>query len=69
MPFIARDQIDPEIRAKYEAKHKAQLREALLHPGLSAAQRQHLHDSIRSIGKPKVYSADSPPKPGAISFS
>jgi hypothetical protein len=69
MPFIAREDIAPEVRGKYEAQHKTRLREALLNPGLTAAQRIHLREQIRSVGKPKVYSADTPPKPGAISFT
>lgn len=66
MPFLARHEIDPKIREPYEARHKRHLREALLVPGLSAAQRKHIQKQIRSVGQPKVYSADSPPKAGAF---
>ena len=68
MPFISRHQIDPEIREKFDKRYKAQLKEALLTPGLSASQRAHLRNQIRSLGQSKTYLADSPPKPGAISF-
>jgi len=59
MPFISREQIDPKIRAKYERKYKAQLKEALLNPGLTDEQKAYLRDQIRSIGQPKVYQAGS----------
>lgn len=68
MPFISKEEISPEIRGRYEKRYKAQLKEALLNPGLSAEQREHLREQIRSAGKPKVYKAESLPKPGAISF-
>ena len=68
MPFLSRDSIDPAIRAQHEGQYKAQLKAALHTPGLSAAQREHLREQIRSVGQAKVYLADSPPKAGAMSF-
>lgn len=68
MPFLRREDIDPELRAKHDARYKRQMKEALLTPGLTASQREHLREQIRGVGQSKVYSADSSPKPGAISF-
>ena len=69
MPFVSRKDIAPEVRARHEARHKRQLREALLTPGLSAAQREHLKTQIDSVGKAKVYKPESHPKPGAFMAS
>jgi len=66
MPFVSREDIDLDVRAKYDKRYKAQLREALHNPGLTAEQRKHLQAQIRQVGQPKVYSADSAPKPGAF---
>lgn len=68
MPFVSREDIPADVRAAHEKRYKMQLKEALLNPGLTAAQRDHLRAQIRAVGQPKVYSADSPPKPGAVSF-
>ena len=68
MPFLAREQIDPDLRAKYEGRYKAQLREALHAPGLSAAAREHVRAQIRALGQAKVYSADAAPKAGAMAL-
>lgn len=68
MPFLSRDLIDPALRAKYEGKYKAQLKTALHTPGLTAAQRDHLRSQIRGVGQAKVYTEDSQPKAGALSF-
>jgi len=68
MPFIRRDQISSEVRKPYEGTYKTQLRQALTNPGLTAEQRKCIKDQLAEVGKPKVYRADTPPKPGAISF-
>lgn len=68
MPFIAREEIDPDLRAKHDSRYKAQLRKALHNAGLSAEARAHLHKQVQAVGKPKVYKADTPPKLGALSF-
>ena len=59
MPFISRDQIDPKIRAKFDEKYKAQLKEALHNPNLTTVERESLRAQIRQVGKPKVYNAKS----------
>jgi len=66
MPFISRDQIPAHLRAKAEKDHKTQLRQALLNPANTAEQKDFIRRGLASVGKPKVYSADSPVKPGAI---
>ena len=68
MPFLLREQVSPEIRKPYEGAYKGQLRQALTNPGLSVEQRERIKTQLAEVGKPKVYRADSPPKPGAISF-
>ena len=67
MPIITRERIHPDIRAPHEARYKAKLRRALSDPTLTEDQHRALRLEIRSIGRPKVYSKDAPPKPGAIS--
>jgi hypothetical protein len=68
VPFLSRQEISPELRAKYEGRYKAQLREALHNPNLSAEAREHLRQQVKAVGEAKVYTADAPPKPGALSF-
>ena len=69
MPVILRKDIAPEIRGKHDAAHRAQLWAALGNPGLTEQQRAHIRKQLDNLGKPKLYSADTPPKPGAIAFS
>ena len=68
MPFLSRSHIEKELRKPHEVAYKSQLRQSLGNPGLSADQRQQIKDQLSRVGKPKVYRADSPPRPGAISF-
>lgn len=68
MPFIRRENVPQPLRHKFEAAHKARLRQALLDPGLSAGQRAAIKRELDQIGKPKIYSADAVPKAGAVSF-
>jgi len=68
MPVISRGQISPDIRGPHEARYKAQLRRSLSNPTLTDDQHWALRLEIRTVGRPKVYSKDAPPKPGAISF-
>jgi len=66
MPILSRHGIDPDIRGPYERQYKAQLRQALSNPGLTAEQRGRIKAELDQVGKPRVYDADSPPVPGAI---
>jgi hypothetical protein len=68
MPFIRRQDIDPEMRARHDKKAKARLREALLNPGLMAEQRTSIRQELALIGPSRIYDAERPPRPGAISF-
>lgn len=68
MPFVRRHEIDPDLRAKFESAHKTQLRQALLSPTVTAEHRTRIKAHIDSLGKAKVYQADSPARPGAIAF-
>lgn len=68
MPFVHRQSIDSEICKPHNAAYKAQLREALLNPGLSANDRKRIKDQLAGVGQGKVYRAATPPKPGAIVF-
>jgi len=67
MPFIRRQDIDPELLAVHDREHKATLRKGLLNPGLSAEQRQRIREELALVGMPRIYSKDRPPRPGAIS--
>ena len=66
MPFMSRSGIDPKMTKPYDKKYKAQLREALGNPGLSAEQRARIKAELAQIGKPRVYDGDRPALPGAI---
>ena len=68
MPFICREEIDPSLRQRFEGTHKAKLRQSLLDPGLTEMQQKNIRAQLEQLGKPKVYRADSPPRPGAICF-
>jgi hypothetical protein len=68
MPFIRRPDIDPEIRAIHDKKTKANLRAALLNPGLSAEQSARIRQELAMLGPARIYDADRPHRPGAISF-
>jgi hypothetical protein len=68
MPFVRQKQINPEVRSQYETALKEQLRLSLLNPGLTPEQRSAIKDQLDSLGHEKVYTADSPPKPGAITL-
>ena len=66
MPVISRQNLEPSIKAEYDQKYKAQLRKALLNPGLTADQRTQIRLELALVGLPRVYSVDRPPRPGAI---
>jgi hypothetical protein len=68
MPFIRREDVDLSLRQRFEGVHKAKLRQSLLDPGLTAEQQKNIRAQLEQIGKLKVYRADSPHRPGAISF-
>jgi len=68
MPFVRTEDIDPKVRQRHITRRKQQLRESLGNPGLTAEQRERIQEEIRGLGGRKVYSADSPPRPGAMSF-
>ncbi len=69
MPFIRRQDIDPEMRALHDKKAKSRLREALLNPGLSAEQRRSIREELAMLGPARIYDAGRPARPGAISFA
>lgn len=58
MPFLSREDLDPQIREKYEKRFKSRLKEALLVPGISESQKDHIRMQIQSLGLPKVYEAE-----------
>ena len=68
MPFICREDVDLDLRQRFNGAHKAKLRQSLLDPGLTAEQQKNIRAQLDQIGKPKTYRADSLPRPGAISF-
>lgn len=69
MPFIRREDIDPHLRAKHLEARRAQLRQSLLDPSLTVQQVRRIRTEISLLGKPKVYTRDSEPGPGAVIFS
>ena len=68
MPFITREEIDDKTRAASLVTRKTQLRQALLDPALSEAQHAQIRTELANLGQRRVYSAESLPKPGAVSF-
>ena len=68
MPFKRRRDIDPKTLKRFESQTKAQLRQQLHNPGLTAAQKAEIKSKLAQVSAPKVYSKDSPPPAGAISF-
>ena len=68
MPVISREHVDKDIRASHEKAYRVQLKKALTNPLLTPEERIHIQTSLKTIGQPKVYLEDSPPKPGAISL-
>tara|TARA_Y100000310_G_scaffold345479_2_gene465472 strand:- start:4448 stop:4669 length:222 start_codon:yes stop_codon:yes gene_type:complete len=68
MPFIRRQDIDPDIRAVHDKKAKSRLREALLNPGLSSEQRLSIQQELALLGPARIYDAERPARPGAVSF-
>lgn len=66
MPFITQRDLSAALRARSEKDHRAQLRAALLNPGITAEQRRDIQLRLSQIGQPKVYDAAAPAVPGAI---
>lgn len=60
MPFISRDQVDPEVRKKFDAEHKARLRRTLSDLSLTKEQRAYLTSQLSLVGQPKQYVTESP---------
>lgn len=69
MPFVQRRHISPDIRHEMDRKLKNRLREALLNPALTAEQRELIKQELTMLENGgRVYDANRPPRPGAISF-
>jgi len=68
MPFVRRIEVDPKTLKKFERRTKAELRQALHNPALTAEQKEEIRRRIKQVSRPKVYSKDSPPPAGAIAF-
>jgi len=69
MPIIRRQDIAPAVKEKHDAAHKTQLRQALTNPALTEQQRAHIREQLSGMGQARVYSKNSPAKPGAIAFT
>jgi len=69
MPFISQRELGLNLRSKSEKDYRAQLRAALLNPGLSAEQRRDIQVRLAQVGQPRMYDASSPPLPGAIELA
>ena len=68
MPFKRRRDINSKTLKRFESQTKAQLRQQLHNPGLTAVQKKEIRAKIAQVSASKVYSKDSPPPAGAISF-
>ena len=66
--FLARNDIPAKIRQEGDKRYKAEIRQALRSPALTANHRTELRSRLQQVGQPRIYDADSPPRPGAIEF-
>lgn len=68
MPFIQRRDIDLPAKKEADVKYRRQLRSALSSPELSEDQRRDIRRRLDQVKTGKVYDAESPPPPGAITL-
>lgn len=68
MPFVRRSEVDPKTLKRFERQSKAELRQSLMNPALTAEQKEAIRRRVKQVSRPKVYSKDSPPPVGAIAF-
>jgi len=68
MPFLSRREVALDARRSSEKEYKQQLRRALSDPSLTTQQRADIKSRLGQVGKPRIYSASSPPPPGAITL-
>lgn len=54
------------IREPHLKRYKRQLRDALLNPALSSAQRDEIKDQLRVAGQPRQYPAPVKPAPSRV---
>ena len=69
MPFVSSRDIALGVRRQAEKGYQSQLRKALTNPALTPGQRADLKRRLAQVGQERVYDANSPPPPGAISFT
>lgn len=67
MPFLNRSQVDSAILRQGEANRRTELVTELRRPGLTREARVAIRDELKTLGTPRGYSADSLPRPWAIS--
>jgi len=68
MPFVSRRSIASNVRRQADKAYQAQLRQALGNPALTPEQRANIKMRLSQIGGQRIYDAQSPPPPGAMSF-
>ena len=69
MPFLRRQDIEPKVLEASNKKAKDYLRGVLLNPALTAEQRVRVREEITLLGlDTRLYDANRPPRPGAVSF-
>jgi hypothetical protein len=66
MPFLNRQQIQPELRRQGEQALRDRLRRTLDDSTLPAERRKAIRAQLTQIGKAKTYASDSPARPGAV---
>jgi len=69
MPFVKRRDIALAAKSEADKQYKKQLHAALRTYGLSDEARRDIQFRLDQVGKPRVYNADSPPPPGAITLT
>ena len=66
MKHFSQQMIGIELRSPYLQQWRRKLQRELRRPGLSSDERDRLGRSLKTSGKPKVYSFDEPPQPGSL---
>lgn len=66
MKHLSQQMIGMDLRGPQIQRARRRLQREMQRPALSAEQRERLNHYLENLGKPKVYSFDEPPKPGAL---
>ena len=66
MKHLSQQMLSIELRKPYIEKQRRRLKEKLRNHGLSVMGREVFRKTLEGLGKPKKYTWDEDPQPGAI---